>query len=366
MSQDTSRSADRSTGAGPVRRTLRPERVREASLAVIILLAILVFGLVPGNLLSGRFFVRVTTGVAITALLAAAQTVVILTRNIDLSVGSMVGVTAYLTGEFLADHPTASPLVAVGLALAIGCVLGLINGALVAYGRVPAIVATLGTLAVFRTVLIEHANAQNITVDTLPEWLSDLSRARLGGIGDFDLRVVFAAVVLLILILHWVLGRVRWGRWLYAVGSNPDAARQAGLPVQRTTLGAFVVCGALSGLAGFMFLVRFGTITVFAGAGLELASVAAAVVGGVSTLGGSGTLVGALLGAVLIDLLNQGLLRVPQVSEFWRDAILGALILAAVAGDFLLRRRLRGFWEAGSRRSASAGGPTGGGAVADA
>jgi rhamnose transport system permease protein len=156
--------------------------------------------------------------------------------------------------------------------------------------------------------------------------------------------------VLVILALQLALGAFRWGRWLYATGSNPGAARQAGLPVQRVTLGAFAACGALSGLAGFMFLARFGNITVAAGQGLELASVAAAVVGGVSVLGGSGTLVGALLGAVLIDILDQSLLRVPEVSEFWRDAILGALILVAVAVDFALGKRLRRMWAAESRR----------------
>ena len=112
---------------------------------------------------------------------------------------------------------------------------------------------------------------------------------------------------------------------------------------------AFVACGALSGLAGFLFLARFGTITVVAGQGLELDSVAAAVVGGVSVLGGSGTLVGALLGAILIDVLDQSLVRVPQVSEFWRNAVLGALILAAVVADVAIGRRFRRRWSTEAR-----------------
>jgi rhamnose transport system permease protein len=127
---------------------------------------------------------------------------------------------------------------------------------------------------------------------------------------------------------------------VYAVGSNPDAARQAALPVERVILGAFVASGALAGLAGFLFLSRFGTITVNAGNGLELQSVAAAVVGGVNIFGGSGTLGGSLLGALLINLLDLSLLRVPGLSEFWRDAVLGTLILTAVAVDFLLGKRI--------------------------
>jgi rhamnose transport system permease protein len=159
---------------------------------------------------------------------------------------------------------------------------------------------------------------------------------------------------------------LEWGRWLYAVGSHPESARHSGLPVQRVILGAYAAGGALAGLAGFLFLVRFGTITVFAGAGMELASVAAAVVGGVSVLGGSGTVLGALLGAFLIDLLNQGLLRVPQVSEFWRDAILGVLILIAVTSDFLVGKRLGRRWEPGSRRGAPIETSAERGAIADA
>jgi rhamnose transport system permease protein len=336
---------------------VRPERLRELSLVAIIVVAALVFSVLVDDYLSGSFFNRVTTSVAITAVLAAAQTVVILTRNIDLSVGSVVGVTAYVTGEYLAGHPATAPALAVALAMAIGCGLGLVNGVLVAFARVPAIIVTLGTLAIYRTWLIDHAEAQTITADSLPHWVVELPQKTLVSIGDLDVRAVFAVAVLLALVLQWMLGTLRWGRWIYALGSNPDAARQAGLPVKLVTLGAFAMCGSLAGLAGFMFLARFGNVTVAAGQGLELASVAAAVVGGVSILGGSGTLVGALLGAVLIDMLDQSLLRVPQVSEFWRDAVLGALILIAVSIDFAVGKRLRRLWALQARRRPSAGVP---------
>ena len=342
---------------------LRPERLRELSLILVIALAVLLFSFLIDDYLSGSFFNRITTSVAITAVLAAGQTIVILTRNIDLSVGSVVGVTAYLTGEYLQSHPDTTPLLAVGLAVAIGAGLGAINGALVAYGRVPAIVVTLGTLAIYRTWLINHAEAQTITADSLPDWLIELPNSTLFSIGDLDIRTVVAAAVVLILCLQLMLGNLKWGRWAYAVGSNPGASSQAGLPVNRVVLGAFIASGALAGLAGFMFLSRFGTITVVAGTGLELQSVAAAVVGGVNIFGGSGTLVGALLGAVLINLLDQSLLRVPQLSEFWRDAVLGALILIAVAVDFVLGKRLGRLQVSRARREPSAGVPPEGAAT---
>src|ERR687893_2707574 len=337
--------------------SLRPERLRELSLFAVMAVAIFIFSLLIDNYIGGSFFNRVTTSVAITALLAAGQTLVILTRNIDLSVGSIVGVTAYVTGEYLHSHPDLAPVLAVGYAVAIGAGLGLLNGVLVAYAKVPAIIVTLGTLAIYRTWLINHADAQTITADSLPDWLIELPNSTLFSIGDLDIRTVVAAAVVLILCLQWTLGNLNWGRWLYAVGSNPDAATQAGLRVNRVVLGAFIASGALAGLAGFIFLSRFGTITVVAGTGLELQSVAAAVVGGVNIFGGSGTLFGALLGAVLINLLDQSLLRGPQLSEFWRDAVLGALILIAVAVDFLLGKRLGRLQLSRARRPPSAGVP---------
>jgi len=244
-------------------------------------------------------------------------------------------------------------VLAVGLAMLMGCVLGLLNGTLVAYGRVPSIIVTLGTLAIYRTWLIDHANSRTITADSLPQWLVEFPQRTVVSFGGLDIRLVLTVAVVVIVALQLALGRLRWGRWVYAVGSNPDAARQEGLPTERITLGAFAMCGALSGLAGFMFLSRFGTITVAAGQGLELASVAAAVVGGVSILGGSGTLVGALLGALLIDLLELSLVRVPEISVFWRDAVLGALILLAIAGDFAIGKRLRRFWTSPPRHSST-------------
>jgi rhamnose transport system permease protein len=330
-------------GAGSVR-VLNPARVKELSLLAIITMIALVFSFLVDHYLSGRFFNRVTTTVAITVVLAAAQTVVILTRNIDLSVGSIVGVSAYVTGEVVADHPDLTPVLAVAMAMAIGCGLGLVNGALVAYAKVPAIVVTLGTMAIYRSWLVDHADSRSITADSLPDWVSELPQRTVVSIGDFDLRLVFFIALVVVAVLQVALARLRWGRRLYAIGSNPDAAVQAGLPQRRLVLSAFATCGALSGLAGFLFLGRFGTITTFAGQGLELDAIGAAVVGGVSIMGGAGTIVGALLGGILIDLLDLSLTRTDQVSEFWRNAILGVLILLAVLADVAIGRRFKRRW----------------------
>lgn len=322
------------------RSRLRPDRIKELTLLGLIALAVVVFGSIVEGYFSGRFFNRVSTSVVVVVILAAAQALVVISRNVDLSVGSIVGVAAYLTADFLQNNVTASPIVAVLLAMLVGAVLGSVNGLLVAYGRVPAIIVTLGTLALFRTLVSLYSGGANVTADVLPDWVIELNAATLLSGGGFDLRTTFVVAIAVVVALQWILAKLRWGRRLYAIGSNPDAADQAGIPAKRLVWLSFVGSGALAGLAGFMFMVRVGTISATAGSGLELESVAAAVVGGVSILGGSGTIFGAFLGAFLIETLRLSLVRVPQVSEFWRDALLGVLVLAAVIADSLLGRRL--------------------------
>lgn len=334
------------------RRSLRPEQIRELSLIALILLALLIFSTQIDNFLSARTFNRIASSVAIVGVVAVGQTLVVLTRNIDLSVGSIVGFTAYFVGMQLSGNQDMAPLVAILLACGVGAAMGLINGLLVAYGRVPSIITTLGTLALYRMVLVNYSDSRTVTTDMVPPWVTELAQQSLFTLGDLQVRPMAALALVVVLVFQVALIYTQFGRRLYAIGSNPEAARFAGLPARRIVLLAFVICGALAGLAGFMFLARFGNITVVAAQGMELQSVAAVVVGGVNTFGGSGTVVGALLGAFLIDLLGQGLIRWLGISEFWRDAILGLLILLAVASDAVVMSWLRRLWApqtAGSR-----------------
>jgi rhamnose transport system permease protein len=327
------------TGRSTLLTRLRPDRAKELTLVGIIVLTVVSFSFLVDGYLSGRFFNRVATSVVILAILAAAQSLVIISRNIDLSVGSIVGVSAYLTGDFLVANSWANPVVAIVVAMAVGAALGSFNGLLVAYGKVPAIIVTLGTLALFRTLVSLYSGGANILVGSLPTWVLDFNNVTLAAVGGLQVRLVFVIAVAVVLILQWALRHMRAGRRLYAIGSNPDAAVMAGLTVPQHVFFSFVGSGALAGLAGFMFMTRAGTISATAGGGLELESVAAAVVGGVSIFGGSGTMVGAFLGAVLLDTLELSLVRVPAVSEFWRDAALGLLLLGAVVLDSTLQRR---------------------------
>lgn len=327
-----------------IRRTLRPEQLRELSLVLIIVLAVFFFGSQIENYYSPRLFNRIATSVAILAVVAVGQTLVVVMRHIDLSVGSIVGFTAYFTGRLLVNNPELSPFTAILIAMLMGAGLGTINGLLVAYGNVPSIITTLGTLAIYRAILVGGANAESIITSALPTWLVDLPRLNAFTIGELEIRAVVLLAVVVVILFQLAVTYLPWGRRLYAIGSNPDAAQMAGLPVKRSVITAFIICGALSGLGGFLFLSRFGTITVVAAQGMELQVVAAVVVGGVNIFGGSGSLIGALLGTILIATLEQSLLRWRVVSEFWRDAVLGLLILMAVATDAVIINRLRSWW----------------------
>lgn len=319
---------------------LSPQSLRLIALLAVLVLVIAFFASQIDGYFNARLFNRISSSVAIMALIACAQTLVIVTRNIDLSIGSVVGFTAFAAGLMVAAHPGMNGIVLALYAMGVGAVFGIINGLLVAYARVPSIIVTLATMAIFRSALVEFSGAQSITTANLPTWLTEFPNTTLFTVAGLEFRAAFVLAVVVVLAVHLALMRLRPARQLYAVGSNPEAADMAGIDKKLVIFCAFVAAGALAGLAGFMFLARFGNITVVAGMGFELKSVAAAVVGGVNINGGSGSVVGALIGAVLVDVIDSSLVRWELVSEFWREAVLGVLILAAVAIDAILGRRL--------------------------
>jgi len=265
--------------------------------------------------------------------LAIGQTVVIVTRNVDLSVGSTLGLTAYLTGRLFVDHP-GLPIIAVfAIAIAAGAGLGAVNGVLIAYGRVPALVITLGTLYIYRGIFLSWAGSDRINASDMPKsFLSLGTRSVLG----LPMLTILAAVV--VVGVAYVLRNARSGRELYAIGSDPDAAGLYGLPVSRRVLAAFVVSGALAGLAGVVYAARYGTVSSGAGYGIELQAVGAAVIGGVAIFGGSGTVWGAAIGAFLLVTINRAL-PIVGIQDFWQQAVVGLLIISSVALDRVLSAR---------------------------
>jgi rhamnose transport system permease protein len=259
---------------------------------------------------------------------------VVITRNIDLSVGSVLGLSAFAVATMMSADRDLPMIVALLVGVAVGAVCGLLNGVLVRYGRVPALVVTLGTLYIYRGLTYSWAGGSQVNADELPPHFLSFANDSLLGI---PWLVLIAIVV--VGGVSFLMRDFRVGRELYAMGSSPQAAELAGIRVARNLLGAFLLSGALAGLAGVLFAARFGTVDAAAGTGYELNVVAAVVVGGVAVFGGSGTVWGAGLGALLLTVIGSAL-AVLDINQFWQQAIVGALIILAIGADRLVAVRI--------------------------
>ena len=309
-------------------------RIRELGIVVALALLIAVTGILEPRFLETASLRNLALNASIFAILAVGQTLVIITRNVDLSVGSVVGLTAFLAGDLLSKHPgMALPLVFL-LAIAMGAACGLLNGFLTTWGQVPALVVTLGMLYAFRGLAFLWTNGRQINAETLPESFLNIGTGTVLGVP----YLVVIALVVVVVVGQW-LRDFRAGRELYAIGSNPEGARLAGVRSDRRVLLAFVLAGALAGLGGALFTARFATVDATAGTGYELTVIAAAVVGGVAIFGGTGSVYGAALGALLLQTITSSLI-VLRVEAFWQQAAIGALLLIAIAFDRFLGLRV--------------------------
>ena len=309
-------------------------RVRELGIVGALALLILVTGILEPRFVEAGSLRNLALNASIFAILAVGQTLVLITRNVDLSTGSVLGLSAYLAGDLLFRNPDlALPLVFL-LGIALGAACGLFNGILVTWGQVPALVVTLGTLYAFRGLAFLWTDGSQISAHQLPDSFLDLGTDSVAGVPF----LVLIALVVVLAVGQW-LRDYRPGRELYAIGSNPEGARLAGVRSNRRVLVAFVLAGALAGLGGVLFTARFGTVDATAGVGYELTVIAAAVVGGVAIFGGTGTVYGAALGALLLGTITSSLI-VLRVPAFWQQAAIGALLLAAIAFDRLVAVRI--------------------------
>ncbi|MCG7402047.1 ABC transporter permease [Caballeronia sp. LZ008] len=305
---------------------------RELTLFIVLLVLIGATGAVKPDFLNLQNLRDVLLNVSIIGLLTAGMTIVMLMRHIDLSVASVVGVSAYGVGSLFVMFPHMPVIVAMFAGIGIGFVIGAVNGALVTFGRVPSLVATLSTLYIVRGADYAWVHGGQINATSLPDAFASIATGSLIGVPNL---VLIALVVLIALSVY--LKQYRGGREHYAIGSNPEAARLAGIRVDRRVMIGFLLSGAIAGLAGVLWLARFGTVDASTAKGIELQVVAAAVVGSVAITGGVGTIAGATLGALVLGVINIALV-VLRVSPFWQQAIQGALIVAAIALDTLLAR----------------------------
>jgi rhamnose transport system permease protein len=308
-------------------------RVRELGILLALAAIVAYTAIANPRFLSTQSVRDILLNTSILAVLAVGQSVVIITRNIDLSVGSVLGLSAFAVGTVVQHNPGVPVGVALLGGILVGAVCGLVNAVLVHYGQVPALVVTLGTLYVYRGIVYSWAGGQQINADELPRDFLGFADTSVLGVPWLVIIALLVTVVAGIALRNY-----RIGRELYAMGSSPQAATLAGIRVGRNTIVAFAVSGALAGLAGVLFAIRFGTIDAAAGTGYELNVVAAAVVGGVAVFGGSGTAWGAALGALLLTVIGSAL-PVLSVNQFWQGAIVGALILLAIGVDRLVALR---------------------------
>ncbi|MEV7091162.1 ABC transporter permease [Streptomyces sp. NPDC093085] len=308
-------------------------RAREISIAGALALLILGTWLANPRFLDDQGVKDLLLNASILVLLAVGQSVVVVTRNIDLSVGSVVGLSAFACGKFVAgtDHGVLTVLL-LGTVLGVAC--GAVSGALVSFGRVPALVVTLGMLYIIQGLDYWWAQGDQIGAADVPAAILGLGSGSVLGIPYLPL-ISFA----LLAATAYFLRSYRSGRELYAIGSSPEAARLAGVPIRRRILAAYVFSGAVAGFAGALWLARFGTVVADNAHGWELTVVSAVVVGGVAITGGTGTVWGAALGALLLTTIGSALV-VLKVDAFWQGAITGALLLAAISVDRIVALRM--------------------------
>jgi rhamnose transport system permease protein len=277
---------------------------------------------------------QILAAASIIALLAIGETIVVITRNVDLSIGSVLGISAYAAGTLYRNHPHVSVVLVFLLTVAIGAAFGALNGLIVTVARVPSLVVTLGTLYIIRGIDGAWAGGNQVNASMLPQSFNKIGYGTFAGVPYLAIIAIVAIVI-----ATYAMRSFRTARDFYAIGSDPEAARLAGIPVGSRVFLAFVLSGTIAGFTGALWLSYYASVDAIAGVGYEFQVIAAVVVGGVAIFGGSGSVLGATLGALLLATIYSALVVV-NVSSFWSAAISGGLLIAAIAFDRLISLRV--------------------------
>jgi rhamnose transport system permease protein len=309
-------------------------RKRQFGIFLFIVLLLVIFGSIEPRFFRADNLNAILSSVGILLVVGAGQTLVIVTRNIDLSVGSTLGFSAMVMGMVARENPDFPLVGLILIALVAGGICGLINGLLVSYGRIPSIIATLGTLAIFRGAVFLVSDNVQIDPNDVPQDVINLATT-----SPIRISWLLIFAIASILLVHYTSSKTLLGKRIYAIGSNPEGAVSRGLSFDRITILVFVFVGVLAGLGGILYTARYATINpADVGRGLEFDVISAVVIGGTNIFGGSGTAFGTALGCILIGVLSNGL-TVVGVSPFWKACATGFLILAAVAIDNFVRQK---------------------------
>ncbi|MBX3119867.1 MAG: ABC transporter permease [Fimbriimonadaceae bacterium] len=314
-------------------------RSREARTLALIIVVLVIGAMKEPRLISPSSISSMILWIPLLTVMAVGQMFVIVSRGIDVSVGSILGLSGIIVGMLFRSNPEMSIALGAGLSLGVGATLGLINGSLIAFVKIPPIITTLGTLSAYRGLVFIISGGEQVNSNHIPTAITDWSKNGPVHIGGVTLPWLIIFALLAAVLGHIFAHRTTTGRNLYAIGSHPEAAHLRGVPVRRSVLLAYVLCGALAGFAGILYMSRFGFVNPGSvGQGYELTVIAATVIGGCDVRGGSGSVLGVVLGCVLLGVVNVAL-AVLGIAADWQVLVYGAVILLALGFDALMGRR---------------------------
>lgn len=300
---------------------------------ITVLLGIF-FSFFNGNFLTVSNINAIILNSCILIILTASESVVILTGNIDVSVASILALSSFVGFDFFVKFPGLGPL-GILVPLILGGLCGLINGLLVGYLRLSAIIVTLGTMSVFRGLAVIYANGRQINSHEIPSWVN---RSINGSIFSISYLVIYT--ILIIIGIYLFLKHFPVGRKIYAIGSNRDAAKYFGLNTEKMVVVSFIIAGIFTGFAGFLYGGRSAYVAPYYAEGWEMQAIAAACIGGISMKGGSGNIIGAALGAFLMATIDNGLILM-GAPQFVRELVYGAAIVIAIVINSVLLNRIQ-------------------------
>ncbi len=303
---------------------------QETVVALIFVALVLVIGVINPAFLKKASLNSMLNNSLILIVVSIGEMFVILTRGIDVSVGAIMGLSAVILGITL-NAGLSLPL-AIVLALATGTAAGMVNGVGIAVFDVPPIIMTLGTLGIYRGLMLIITGGS--WIETIPHNIKAIAETRLFGLGAFAWMTF-----LVVIITAWLLAHLKPSRYFYAVGDNEEGAYWAGIPVKWTLFVAYTLAGVFSALAAIIFVSRIGFIPMQTGSGIELKAIAATVLGGVNLMGGVGTPVSALIGGLFLATVDSVLVFL-KVPAFWNNAVAGAILLIVVTIDFRVRQMI--------------------------
>jgi len=302
--------------------------------ALVLVVAIIIFGFLNDRFIRPENLSLITQQVAVVGALAVGQTLIILTAGIDLSVGAVMVLGSMVMAQTATANGLPGPL-ALALGLAVGLLAGLVNGVLVTRLRLPPFIVTLGTLNIFLALTLLYSKGATVRGADLPALLTWTGTTF--AIGQVRITVGVLLMVLLYAVVAYALGQTAWGRHVYAVGDDPDAARLAGIAVSRVLLSVYVAAGASFAISGWILIGRINAASPNAGADANLDSITAVVIGGTSLFGGRGAVWGSLLGALIVGVFRNGL-SLAGLDVLYQTLAVGVLVIVAVSLDQWIRR----------------------------